>query len=269
VTPKTESSRSASGGRPTVYDTEIERAPSAVGDLSGRSSAPTRSTSSDPRFSPNSAGDKPLTPAGRNTDSSRKTTPDAKPVSGQSYTVQPGDRLSTIAREKYGDASYVKLIKEANPGLKENMIYAGSTIVLPERADNGSSGKPELTAKRDRDAKPDPSANPAPPGRSTGAGVKPDGANPTGTAKPNGDAAKPETGTKDQTGTAGSSYTVRRGDTLRKIAKAKLNDENRWREILTLNKEKLGSGDSLEIGMTLRLPGTEKAADAKPRSRSR
>lgn len=279
--PKTESPKPANSGRPTVYDTEIERAPTAVGDLSGRSSSPSRQTPSDPRFGPSSNSDKPLTPTGRNTEPARKPASDAKPVSGQSYTIQHGDRLSTIAREKYGDASYLKLIKEANPGLNENKIYAGTTIILPDReGSGGANAKPELTAKRDRDGKLD-SANPAAAGRP---GAKPEtAANPAGAGKPtagnaktdgsvkaNTDAAKPENAAKDQTGNAASSYTVRRGDSLRKIAKAKLNDENRWREIHALNKDQLASGDALEIGMTLRMPPADKPADAnKPRGRSR
>jgi 5'-nucleotidase len=52
-------------------------------------------------------------------------------ITGSSYTVQKGDTLFKIARARYGDASAVKKIKEANPGLDANHIKAGQKINLP------------------------------------------------------------------------------------------------------------------------------------------
>ena len=47
------------------------------------------------------------------------------------YIVQKGDTLFKIARAKYGDASAVRKIKEANPGLDADHIKVGQKINLP------------------------------------------------------------------------------------------------------------------------------------------
>ena len=50
---------------------------------------------------------------------------------GGTYTVQKGDTIFKIARARYGDASAVKKIKDANPGLDADHIKAGQKINLP------------------------------------------------------------------------------------------------------------------------------------------
>ena len=50
---------------------------------------------------------------------------------GSTYTVQKGDTLYKIAREKLGDAKQWKAIAAANPGLSPNSLKAGQKIVLP------------------------------------------------------------------------------------------------------------------------------------------
>ena len=52
-------------------------------------------------------------------------------ITGNTYVIQKGDTLFKIARAKYGDASAVKRIKEANPGLDANHIKVGQKINLP------------------------------------------------------------------------------------------------------------------------------------------
>jgi 5'-nucleotidase / UDP-sugar diphosphatase len=52
-------------------------------------------------------------------------------ITGSSYTIQKGDTLFKIARAKYGDASAVRKIKEANPGLDADHIKVGQKINLP------------------------------------------------------------------------------------------------------------------------------------------
>lgn len=52
-------------------------------------------------------------------------------ITGSTYTVQKGDTLYKIARAKYGEASAVKKILAANPGLNGNSIKAGQKINLP------------------------------------------------------------------------------------------------------------------------------------------
>ena len=52
-------------------------------------------------------------------------------VAGSSYTVQKGDTLYKIAREKLGDPKQWKAIAAANPGLNPNSLKAGQKITLP------------------------------------------------------------------------------------------------------------------------------------------
>jgi len=52
-------------------------------------------------------------------------------IAGNTYIIQKGDTLFKIARARYGDASAVKRIKEANPGLDANHIKVGQKINLP------------------------------------------------------------------------------------------------------------------------------------------
>ncbi len=53
---------------------------------------------------------------------------------------------------------------------------------------------------------------------------------------------------------AGRTHTVKKGESLWKIAKAELGDGGRWEEIYNLNKDKLKSPEALRDGMTLHLP---------------
>lgn len=64
-----------------------------------------------------------------------------------------------------------------------------------------------------------------------------------------------------------ATYTVRKGDSLSKIARDVLGDMNRWREIYDLNKGVIGSNPNLiHPGMTLKMPAKPEAAkpETKP-----
>ena len=52
----------------------------------------------------------------------------------------------------------------------------------------------------------------------------------------------------------GTSYKVKRGDTLAKIAKAAYGDEAMWRRILRGNRGDLKSASDLKAGMVLNIP---------------
>jgi nucleoid-associated protein YgaU len=54
--------------------------------------------------------------------------------------------------------------------------------------------------------------------------------------------------------TSASVHVVRAGDTLRAIAAEYLGDEQRWPEILDLNRDRVAAPDELRVGMELRLP---------------
>src|SRR3954447_9737797 len=65
------------------------------------------------------------------------TLPGANPpqVESRFHTVQPGDTLSKIAREVYGDPNaYMTIFTANNPMLKDpDKIYPGQVLRIPER----------------------------------------------------------------------------------------------------------------------------------------
>lgn len=61
---------------------------------------------------------------------SQDTTWGAK-ITGDSYTVQPGDWLSTIAGRAYGDIYSYEKISKANNITNPNNIEAGITLIIP------------------------------------------------------------------------------------------------------------------------------------------
>jgi nucleoid-associated protein YgaU len=52
----------------------------------------------------------------------------------QSYTVQPGDSLSKISKQFYGDANKYETIAEANHIEDPNKIRPGQKLVIPAAA---------------------------------------------------------------------------------------------------------------------------------------
>lgn len=51
-----------------------------------------------------------------------------------------------------------------------------------------------------------------------------------------------------------NTYTVVKGDSLYKIAKAKLGDGSKWKEIYNLNKDKIKDPNAIQIGQVLKMP---------------
>ncbi|KAF1015096.1 MAG: putative protein YgaU [Stenotrophomonas maltophilia] len=52
----------------------------------------------------------------------------------------------------------------------------------------------------------------------------------------------------------GGTYTVQKGDSLSKIAKAQLGDANAWKKIFEANRDVLDDPDKIFPGQTLKLP---------------
>jgi nucleoid-associated protein YgaU len=63
-----------------------------------------------------------------------------------------------------------------------------------------------------------------------------------------------KTQAKAQTTTDAKTYTVKKGDTLSKIAQRFYGSSSKWRRIVEANKEKLGHSQVLKVGMTLTIP---------------
>ena len=49
-------------------------------------------------------------------------------------------------------------------------------------------------------------------------------------------------------------YAIRQGDTLGKLAKIRLGDRKRWKELFELNRDRIDDPDALAIGLEIRLP---------------
>ncbi|HSI32504.1 MAG: LysM peptidoglycan-binding domain-containing protein [Phycisphaerae bacterium] len=81
----------------------------------------------------------PMAPIQPVSDAPITVAPVAEPVAplhrsaaaGRTYTVQKGDTLFKIARNQYGDATAVRKIKDANPGLNADQIKVGQKLNLP------------------------------------------------------------------------------------------------------------------------------------------
>lgn len=59
---------------------------------------------------------------------------------------------------------------------------------------------------------------------------------------------------KDKGLSGGGTYKIRKGDTLKNIARQKLGDSRRWAEIWKLNKKKIRDPDKLKVGIEIRIP---------------
>ena len=63
----------------------------------------------------------------------RETSSSPEPKQDESYTVQAGDSLWTIAKRYYGDGSKYKELAKANPDITNpNLIHSGQSIVIPK-----------------------------------------------------------------------------------------------------------------------------------------
>lgn len=186
-------------------------------------------TTTPPSPSPLASGDSPLS-APRDTGSRAPTTdqptrPGAgQPVAGdvkiiEEYTIQDNDYLITIAERYYGDGALWPAIKLANPRIDENRLFVGNKLKIPTREEaqrlvRAGQSAP-ATAARPADRPTTRESTPPPSGRT---------------------------------------YVVGEGDTLTRIARNVLKDENRWREIFELNRDKLATPDRILVGTKLKLP---------------
>ncbi len=141
------------------------------------------------------------------------------PASGSetSHTIQLGETLISIAREKYGADKYWQQIQAANPGLDPSRLLPGTVIKLPSADEiRKATPDPKPAVTESRPATPPAGGNDAKVRRAT--------------------------------------YKVADGDTLISIARNVLKDASRWPEIYALNRDKLASPDHIIEGMLLKIP---------------
>ncbi len=151
-----------------------------------------------------------------------------KQVMARSYVVQDGDSLSSIAKKFYGDdhgnkLAVIKALFEVNHHIlnSADQLHVGQELIIPP-----------LTSIIATDSLPSQSIFEKVD--SIGRRHLP---------------AQSATASK-----SGSVYIVREGDSLWEIAAQQLGDGNRYKEIAKLNSDVLGSEDTLDVGMKLKLP---------------
>ena len=66
--------------------------------------------------------------------------------------------------------------------------------------------------------------------------------------------AKPPAAPGSSTPAAGTTYVVKPGDSLSKIAKAHYGDANQWRRIFEANRDQIKDPDLIHPGQSLKIP---------------
>jgi nucleoid-associated protein YgaU len=61
--------------------------------------------------------------------------PSTQPTGAREYTIKPGQTLSLIAAEVYGNSRFYVAIKRANPSIDPNRLKPGMRITLPDITD--------------------------------------------------------------------------------------------------------------------------------------
>jgi len=165
----------------------------------------------------------------------------AKQTLPDTYAVQSGDTLASIAKKFYGPElgnklSNVKAIYEANRKILSSMddlkVDQKLTIPAPASAssntlDGSNFVKVDTVGQRHNTAD---------------------------TAKPTAATSKPAKVTKADNTKPMSIYIVKEGDSLWEIASEQLGNGNRYKEIVKLNSDILSNEDDIQVDMKLNLP---------------
>lgn len=159
---------------------------------------------------------------------------------GQRHEVARGETLTRIAAQYYGsrEARYIDLLMKANPSLakRDGRVRAGEVITVPPAPTTVSQS---AVARSDRGTKPDKPAR---------------GDSGVGGGRVASSAAEPK-----KAGTASPRwYTIQKNDSLASIARRELDDPNRWREIVKINKNL--DANRIVPGARIRLPDDAEAA---------
>ena len=170
--------------------------------------------------------------------------------SGGEYAIQKGDTIGALAKKNH---TTTKAVLAANPGVNPNRLKVGQKIKIPEASSStgssslGSLGGSSLSGSSSSSfdttfGTGSTTTKPATKGHKGATGAS------TRTASKSGKA------TGSQSSLAGGTYTIKKGDTLRKIAKSVYGDERLWRRIFRENRGDLASPNALKVGETIRLP---------------
>ncbi len=170
------------------------------------------------------------------------TEPSSKP-SAKQYQIAEGDTFWKIAKKLYGDPSLAEALKVYNKDRigKNGQLRVGGSLLVPEKAEL-KGGKSD-----DKTALPIPTKDKVEKLTSDKPGPGLKGAKET-SAKTAKDATKPEPKAKATT------YVVKAGDTLEKIAAKLLGSPSKVQALIDANKDLIDSEDEIKVGDKLTIP---------------
>lgn len=159
------------------------------------------------------------------------------------HRIVEGDSFWKIAKKHYNDGSLAEALKTYNKGRigKNGQLRTGASLLIPEKSvlKGGASAPSAKPETKTAEVKPEKKSELKVPSIGTiekAAGKKVE--------------TKPETTKKS----GATTYVVKEGDTLGKIAKKLLGSSKRWPEILDANSSLLDSEDDVQAGQTLKIP---------------
>lgn len=163
-------------------------------------------------------------------------------VSMRAYTIQKNDTLWKIAAQQLGDGHRWKYLYEFNNDIIDNpnKLKAGTVINIPVEKEAQISDSEQMLFESETGESNKEISIPALPE------IEDEELKPRNTL------------TKGTASTPSSSsvrkYTVKKNDSLWKIAKQQLGDGNRWKEIYELNKSIIKKPDKLIAGQVISIP---------------
>jgi LysM repeat protein len=160
------------------------------------------------------------------------------------YKVQKDDTPRSISKKLTGSDKFAVAIDRASEG---QPMVPGRDILIPAEIFNNVTPPSAEPAKNPATGELVDQSTPVKTGPNTSKASTPaDRRAGNGDASRSDAAAKPDAGAGDAV-----TYTVKRGDSLRRIARVILKSESRWKEIRDMNQLK---GDAIREGQKLNLP---------------
>jgi nucleoid-associated protein YgaU len=186
---------------------------------------------------------KPLEPHESAPTTSTETTSKDK-----THQIVDGDSFWKIAKKHYNDGSLADALKAYNKNRigKNGQLRVGASLLIPEKSVlKGGSAAPAVA---NAETKPEKKSDLKVPSKENLEKIAKGG---KGEAKPEMKAeAKPESMKKG----AATTYTVKSGDTLEKIAVKFLGSASRVSDILNANSSILDNEDDVQVGQKLKIP---------------
>lgn len=218
--------------------------------------------------------------SGRTAGGEQLVAADSKAAANRTHAVRRGDTFSKLARQYYGSdsPSVINALHRANRSRVRNphALVVGQELVIPVMATERVAAAPQTPVKslpRQLVAKSPPTAEPLAAAVAKPKTPVPHIPLPTDSGRDDRKRPKPTSPARDSarlvsgSESARNGYTVRRGDTLSKIAERLLGDSSRADEIYELNRKQLKGRNTLAAGTQLKLPGKSPATKSKPAAR--